>query len=159
MATGSKWSDMCIAKPSEEESGRNDEYRFRPAPAPGGVVQAVPFYLEAMEKTGWTHDELDVFMPHQTSRRAITKFIDLAEEAIEQTFKTKFIFNLQKYGNTASTTYFVALRESILNGNIQPDQNMMFASVASGLQIGMSSYTMDDLPLRYRNYMTKGAIA
>lgn len=158
LATGAKWSDLCIAKPSEEDSGGMMNTDSGPLQHLG-VVQAVPRYLEAMGQTGWTHDELDVFMPHQTSRRAITKFIDLAEEAIEQKFKTKFIFNIQNYGNTASTTHFVALHESILNGNVQPDQNMIFASVASGLQVGMSTYTMDDLPLRYREYMTKGAIA
>jgi len=158
MATGAKWADLCIAKPSPHEAGgwmQTNPVELQQL----GVDKALSFYLDALDKTGWTYRDLDVFIPHQTSRSAILKFKNAAEQIHKHKLDTNFIVNVQNYGNTASTSHFIALHESFLNGNIQPDQNIQFGVVASGFEVGMATYTMDDLPLRYRDQMTKGAIA
>jgi hypothetical protein len=76
------------------------------------------------------------------------------EGVIEQGFREKldnvFIDNLEKYGNTGSNTSFIALHENILNGRIQSGCNIMFGIFAPGFIMGMATYTMDDLPDRYR---------
>lgn len=157
LATGAKWSDLCIAGPSQHEPGGSMD--TRPVELQQVTLEnAVPFYLDALHKTGWGVGDVDIFVPHQTSQHAILKFKTLAEKTIDQ-FNPTFIINVYKYGNTASTSHFVALHESFLNGRIKPDQNIQFGIVASGFEIGMATYTMDNLPLRYQEYMKRGEIA
>ncbi len=158
MATVAKWADLCIAKPSPQETGVS--MQTKPIELQQlAIDNCVPFCLEALGKTGWTFRDLDVFISHQTSQSAILKLKSAVQRSIDYKLDTNYIINVQKYGNTASTSHFVALHESFLNGNIQPDQNIQFGVFASGFEIGMATYTMDDLPSRYREQMRRGAIA
>lgn len=158
MATGSKWSDLCVGAPLQHESGGS--MHTRPVELQKVMFDnGMPFYLDALEKTGWGIGNLDVYVGHQTSQNTLLKFKALAERTIDQQFDTNFIINVQKYGNTASTSHFVALHESFLNGKIEPDQNIQFGISASGFEIGMATYTMDNLPLRYREQMERGESA
>lgn len=158
IATGAKWSDLCIAGPSQYEPGGSMDTK------PMALQQvtldyALPFYKDAVEKTGWEIDDVDVFIPHQTSDHSIQKFKSLAQKTFHQQFRTTVISNVSKYGNTASTSHFVALHENFMNGSIRPEQKIQFGIAASGFEIGMATYTMDDLPIRYQDFMRKGEIA
>ena len=62
--------------------------------------------------------------------------------------KENSIVNVQDRGNTASTTHFVALWDHILNGTIKSGDNVLFVIAASGVNLGVALYTLDDLPDR-----------
>jgi len=61
------------------------------------------------------------------------------------------INNLAERGNTASTTYFVAVGDSIRAGAIREGEKVLFGIVASGLTAGAALYAFDDLPRRLRS--------
>jgi len=109
-----------------------------------------PMYKEALDQTGWTLKDLNAFIPQQTSRGTIKKSKEVIEQGFREKLDNVFIDNLEKYGNTGSNTSFIALHENILNGRIQSGCNIMFGIFAPGFIMGMATYTMDDLPDRYR---------
>ncbi|MCP4135480.1 MAG: hypothetical protein GY754_31215, partial [bacterium] len=69
-----------------------------------------------------------------------------AKTEVEQ----KSIITVKKYGNTATTSHYLALHEAMLDNTIVPGTRLMFLIGASGLIIGNSTYTVDDLPKRYK---------
>jgi 3-oxoacyl-[acyl-carrier-protein] synthase III len=58
------------------------------------------------------------------------------------------IDNLERRGNTATTSHFVALADHIRSGRIRSGDRVIFAVSGSGLTIGTALYTLDDLPAR-----------
>ena len=57
--------------------------------------------------------------------------------------------NLQEYGNTASTSHFLALYRHLHEKRFQAGDKMMLMALASGLTMGFVIFTMDDLVDRY----------
>jgi 3-oxoacyl-[acyl-carrier-protein] synthase III len=64
-----------------------------------------------------------------------------------------FLCCAEKYGNTTTTSHFLVLHEFMLNGRIAKDHNVMFISGASGIVISHATFTLDDLPDRYRAHV------
>lgn len=102
-------------------------------------------------KLGWAPDAVDHIIPHQTSRftletgsREVQRFADQRGFA----FKDKLINIVARRGNTASTSHFVALKDSIREGKIKSGETVVFGIVASGITIGTGVYRLDDLPDR-----------
>ena len=58
------------------------------------------------------------------------------------------VFNVANRGNTASTAHFVALWDHIKNGAIRSGDHILFGVQASGINLGVAKYTLDDLPER-----------
>ena len=57
--------------------------------------------------------------------------------------------NLEEYGNTASTSHFLAMYGLLKERRIQPGENVMLMALASGIVIGVVGFTMDELAARY----------
>ncbi len=66
------------------------------------------------------------------------------------------INNITDRGNTATTTHFVALMDSILANTIKSGENVIFGITGSGATIGTALYTFDDLPDRLRRAASNG---
>jgi 3-oxoacyl-[acyl-carrier-protein] synthase III len=58
------------------------------------------------------------------------------------------IDNLARRGNTASTSHFVALADSLAAGRIRSGDRVIFAVSGSGITVGTALYRFDDLPDR-----------
>ena len=56
---------------------------------------------------------------------------------------------MDEFGNTASTTHFVALYKYLTEGRFKKGDNIMLISFASGLEVGVIIFTMDKLVERY----------
>ena len=54
---------------------------------------------------------------------------------------------------------FLALHRFILDGTIHAGDNLLLVSGASGIVISHATYTLDDLPDRYRKQWVCGALA
>lgn len=98
---------------------------------------------------GWSADQVDHVLPHQTSKttldsgsRAIKHLI--AGRGLE--FQNKLINVVANRGNTATTSHFVALRDCFLNGRIKSGESVVFGILASGITVGTAVYRFDDLP-------------
>lgn len=105
---------------------------------------------KALQSSGLSLDQIDYIIPHQTSRSSITA----ATEHYADYFRVeprRMLSNLQQFGNTASTTHFLALNRYLKEGFFkQGDQIMMLCS-ASGLIFGVVLFTIDEIMERYEH--------
>jgi len=57
--------------------------------------------------------------------------------------------NLASYGNTASTSHFVALHRYLEERRFRPGERILLLAFASGICCGSLVFTMDELCERY----------
>jgi 3-oxoacyl-[acyl-carrier-protein] synthase-3 len=55
------------------------------------------------------------------------------------------VVTVDDYGNTASTTLFLALHRYLTEKRFAPGDRVLLLSVASGLEIGVATLVLDDL--------------
>ena len=60
-----------------------------------------------------------------------------------------FVENVVERGNTASTTHFVALYEYLEAGRFKKGDEILLLSLASGLEVGIVIFRMDELVDHY----------
>ena len=85
--------------------------------------------------------------------------IEAIEEAIQKgakelstrlgLFPKHVVENVPAYGNTSSTTHFVALYRYLEDRRFQKGDQIMLLSFASGLEVGVIIFAMDELRDRY----------
>jgi 3-oxoacyl-[acyl-carrier-protein] synthase-3 len=92
--------------------------------------------------------DIDYLIPHQTSARAIRKGTEEFARRLGARPK-HMVVNLEEYGNTSSTTLFVALHKYLQEGRLQKGDRVMLLSLASGVEIGMAIFTIDTQVERY----------
>lgn len=115
-----------------------------------------PVFKEALDRTEWSLAEVDAFIPYQTSRHLIRKGKQVIERGFNEKLDRMYIETIERYGHTASTSSFLALHEGILSGKIDHGSRIVFDLSAPGYIMGMATYTMDDLPVRYRGRNAMG---
>lgn len=117
-----------------------------------GMKAGAKHTLQAMEEAGWSPEEFDHLIMHQTSKMsmngAMREINRLLEDKIIHSGNS--INNLEERGNTASTSHFIALADQIRNNTIQSGNKVIFSVTASGLTVGTGLYVFDDLPDRFR---------
>lgn len=87
--------------------------------------------FEALEKAGLTLDDVDWIIPHQANLRIIqaaARDMDLP--------MSRFIVNIDRYGNTSAASIPLALAENLESGRIQPGDTGIFVSFGAGLTWG-----------------------
>ncbi len=157
LVTGAKHDHFCFSRPSSR--------------GPGGVLvtnprglqrkgaEHFPAYLKsALDATGWTVSDLHHVIPHQVSVRAIRQGIKTVERFLGCVLPDYFLSCVDIYGNTTTTSHFLALHEFILRGAIRSGENLLMVSGASGIVISHATLTLDDLPDRYRAFAGKGEL-
>jgi len=92
--------------------------------------------LAAIEKAGWTPDQVDLFIPHQANVRII--------EAVAKGLKLpmdKMFVNIDKYGNTSAASVGIALDEAVREGRIKPGDKLVFVAFGAGFTSGAIALT------------------
>jgi 3-oxoacyl-[acyl-carrier-protein] synthase-3 len=87
--------------------------------------------LSAIEKAGWTPDEVDLVIPHQANVRiieAVAKGLKLPME--------RFVVNIHKYGNTSAASVGIALDEAVREGRVKPGDKLIFVAFGAGFTSG-----------------------
>lgn len=98
------------------------------------ATREVPVVLnEAMEKSGVTADEVDLFLLHQANSRIIDSIAKRMKQPIE-----KFPMNMVEYGNTSAASIGLLLAELWEAGRIQPGMKIAIAGFGGGLTAGAS---------------------
>ena len=113
-----------------------------------GIEDTVPMLREALDKAGLRFDEIDYFIPHQTSARAIKKGVKEFSERMGGAPK-HVVVTVDEFGNTSSTTHFVALWKYLNEGRFAPQDRVLLLSIASGLEVGIVIFKVDQLVGRY----------
>lgn len=103
-----------------------------------GLVQ------EALGQAGLDLGDIDYFIPHQTSARAIRTGLRELQDRLGVAPKHTVV-NVEEYGNTSSTTHFLALYRYLQEGRFAPGDRVLLLALASGLEIGVVVFTMDGL--------------
>jgi 3-oxoacyl-[acyl-carrier-protein] synthase-3 len=115
------------------------------------AIANMPFITEkALKEADLKYGDIDHIVPHQTSMRAIHS----GDKRLGHYFGVRaknIIVNLQEYGNTASTSHFLALYRYLNEKRFKVGDKMMLMALASGLTVGFATFTMDDLVDRYGN--------
>ena len=136
-------SRLCLGLPAWSHPGAVMFTRARKIHSVA-MDQGPPLIEEVLAQSGVRLGEVDWMIPHQTSVRAIRS----GERAIEATIGEKpkhMVVTVDEYGNTASTTLFIALHKYLDAHKFQPHDKILLLSVASGLEVGVVLLEMDQL--------------
>jgi 3-oxoacyl-[acyl-carrier-protein] synthase III len=113
------------------------------------AISSSPRILErALKDWGLEYGDVDHIIPHQTSSRAI----GAAELFMRRRFGSSprnVVINLGEYGNTASTSHFLAMYRLLQEKRFKHGENVMLVALASGLVMGVVGFTMDGMVERY----------
>ena len=145
--TLAKWSDLCIGGASLEAPGgemTTDGRKIHQV----AIADTPPILENALKQCGMKFSDIDHFIPHQTSNQAITS----GARRFSRYFNGRpgnIVVNLQEYGNTASTSHFLALYRLLTEKRFKPGEKILLMALASGLVTGVVTFTMDDLVYRY----------
>jgi 3-oxoacyl-[acyl-carrier-protein] synthase-3 len=84
-----------------------------------------------LEKTGYTADDVALFVSHQANRRIIMSAanrLGLPE--------SKVMINIEDYGNTTGATIPLALEDAMTQGRLKKGDLVLLASVGAGFTVG-----------------------
>jgi 3-oxoacyl-[acyl-carrier-protein] synthase III len=145
--TLSEHSRLCLAFPAK--IGRGETMYTDARGIHKVAIEALPPLLrEALDEAGLEFDEIDYLIPHQTSARAIKKGMKDASASLGSAPK-HVVVTVDEFGNTASTTHFVALRKYLREGRFTADDRVLLLALASGLEVGIVIFKVDQLVGHY----------
>ena len=141
--TVSRHSRLCLAYPARRDLGAR---MFTDARAiHRAAIADMPGLLdEALAAAGLTIGDVDHVIPHQTSVRAIRKGMGKVCEVLGDEPRRGAVVTVDRYGNTASTTHFVALADELHAGRVRTGDRVALVALASGLEIGLVLFTADE---------------
>jgi 3-oxoacyl-[acyl-carrier-protein] synthase III len=136
-------SRLCLAFPSSQGPGAQMYTKSRTLHKVA-IEDMVPLVAETIREAGIDVADIDYMIPHQTSARAIHAG---TREFVRQfgTSPKHVVVNLEEYGNTSSTTLFVALHKYLEEQKIRKGDRVMLVALASGIEIGIAIFTIDNL--------------
>ncbi len=140
-------SRLCLAFPSTVGPGAQMYTKSRRLQKVA-IEDTAPLVAEVIGKAGIDLTDIDYLIPHQTSARAIRQGTKAFVERLGAKPK-HVVVNLEEYGNTSSTTLFVALHKYLEEQRIHQGDRVMLLAIASGLEIGMAIFTIDSQVDRY----------
>lgn len=96
------------------------------------TIEKIPELVrEILEKNNLTKDDVDYYVFHQANAHILRRqreILDIPEE--------KFYINLEKYGNTVSSTIPIALKDALETGKVKRGQKIMLIGFGVGLSWG-----------------------
>ena len=145
--TLSEHSRLCVAFPAKIGPGTTMHTDARVIHKV--AIGASPALLrEALDQAGLELDEIDYFIPHQTSARAIKQGMkDLSERW--GVAPKHYVVTVDEFGNTASTSHFVALWKYLSERRFAPEDRVLLLALASGIEVGIVIFKVDQLVGRY----------
>jgi 3-oxoacyl-[acyl-carrier-protein] synthase-3 len=140
-------SRLCLAFPSSLGPGAQMYTKSRTLHKVA-IEDMAPLVAEVIGEAGIDLAEIDYLIPHQTSARAIRA----GTKAFVQQLGARpkhVVVNLEEYGNTSSTTLFVALHKYLEEQRIRKGDRVMLLALASGIEIGIAIFTIDSMAGNY----------
>lgn len=83
---------------------------------------------EAVDKAGLALQDIDLIIPHQANQR----ILDYVARKLKID-QSRFMSNLERYGNTSAASIPIALCEAIDQGRIEPDDHIVLVGFGGGL--------------------------
>jgi 3-oxoacyl-[acyl-carrier-protein] synthase-3 len=148
-ATLSEHSRLCFGAPSQVGPGASMFTKARSIHKVA-ISESPPLLQEALDAAGLSVDDIDYVIPHQTSARAIERGAKEIGERLGVPLK-RVVITVNEFGNTSSTTHFVALRKYLGERRFDKGDNIMLISFASGLEVGVLIFPVVEILDRYGN--------
>jgi 3-oxoacyl-[acyl-carrier-protein] synthase III len=136
-------SRLCLAYPMDGSPGARMFTQSR-AIQKAAIADTPLLLQEVLDSVGIDISDIDQVITHQTSARAIKKGMAEFAEALGGKPRHDAVITVDHYGNTASTTHTVALIDEIEAGRISPGETVALVALASGLEIGIILFTVDE---------------
>ena len=96
------------------------------------TIEKIPALVkEILEKNNLTKDDVDYYVFHQANAHILRRQREILEIPEE-----KFYINLEKYGNTVSSTIPIALKDALETGKVKRGQKIMLIGFGVGLSWG-----------------------
>ena len=134
-------SRLCLAFPSTVGPGAQMYTKSRKLQKVA-IEDMAPLVAEVIGEAGIRLDDIDYLIPHQTSARAIRQGTEEFARRLGARPK-HVVVNLEEYGNTSSTTLFVALHKYLEEQRMHKGDRVMLLALASGIEIGIAVFTID----------------
>jgi len=147
LATYAEHAGLCIGTPCRSAPGAamfTDARKLQRV----AIDCSAPTALQALEKSGLDPHDIDYLIPHQTSVRAIRAGMKRIGPKLGG-FPKNIVYNLESFGNTASTTHFVALYQYLEDRRFRPGERVALMVFASGVVCGGAILTVDELCEKY----------
>ena len=141
--TLSEHSRLCLAYPARSAPGATMYTKARTIHKVA-VEDSLPLLAEVLKRVGIGVEDIDYLVPHQTSARAIRKGTKVMAERFGGE-PQHVVVNVEDYGNTASTTHFLALHRYLEEQRFRPEDRVLLLSFASGLEVGVVLFTVGEL--------------
>ena len=142
-------SRLCLGMPALHHPGAVMYTRARKI-HDVAMAEGPPLVEQILEASGLGLGDIDWLIPHQTSVRAIRAGErELAARA--GAHPRHVVVTVDEYGNTASTTLFVALHRCLTEQRLRRGDKVLLLSVASGLQVGVVLFAVDELEATHGN--------
>lgn len=146
-STQSEHVDLCTGSPCPTGPGAHMQTRAKEIHQQ--AIVGTPIIVQrALEAAGVSFDEIDHVITHQTAVGAIKKCSMLVNSMFGSE-RPNWMVNVDLFGNTASTSHFVALRRFLEEGRFRRGERIMLITQASGLVLGAVVFTIDSLGERY----------
>ena len=147
--TLSEHSRLCLGAPSQVGPGASMYTKARTIHHVA-VSESPPLLKEALDAAGLSYGDIDYVIPHQTSARAIERGAKEIAARLGVTPK-RVVVTVNEFGNTSSTTHFVALRKYLEERRFRRGDKLMLISFASGLEVGVLIFPVEEILDRYGN--------
>jgi len=131
--TISDHSRLCLAYPAAHDPGARMFTKSR-ALQRAAIADVTVVLREVLDNAGLEISDVDCVIPHQTSAHAIRKGMAVVDAALGGEPRRPAVVTVDRYGNTASTTHFVALVEEIRAGRLHEGDRVALIALASGIE-------------------------
>ena len=148
-ATLSEHSRLCLGAPSKVGPGASMFTQARTIHKVA-ISESPPLLQEALEAAGFSFGDIDYIIPHQTSARAIERGAKEIGERLGVQPK-RVVVTVDEFGNTASTTQFLALRKYLGEKRFKKGDTVMLIAFASGLEVGVLIFPVQEIVDSYGN--------
>jgi len=101
--------------------------------------------LKAIERAGWTLDQIDLVIPHQANIR----IIESVAKGLGMSMDKMFV-NVDRYGNTSAASVGIALAEAVDSGRIKVGDRIVFVAFGAGFTSGAVALEWTADPLNGR---------
>ncbi len=136
-------SRLCLGLPAWHTPGARMYTRARKI-HDVAMEDGPPLIEEVLQPVGLGLGDIDWLIPHQTSVRAIRSGEKILAEKLGEHPK-HVVVTVDDYGNTASTTLFLALHRYLGEHRFAAGDKVLLLSVASGLEVGVVLFELDEL--------------
>jgi 3-oxoacyl-[acyl-carrier-protein] synthase-3 len=111
--------------------------------------EIVPLLRELLSEHGGDISAAQYFIPHQTSSKAIELGTAYLCHELGVAPPRHVAMTVCNYGNTASTTHFLALHRLLREGELGDGDRVLLLCYASGIVVGYSILMLDGIAENY----------